>query len=349
MINLEALRRRVDQALRREGRPTVTDQEWQYAQDQRWIEDEGDEDISAIVLNVVEARGIFGTDKRVAPVKLERGVSGSRRYALSLLLAQQARARTDVTSFREQHLGGTLLRLGEIREWVLQKATSDGMPTTWANDVLLPPESKPEFDDQGMLRIPINGAVQCMGFAIKYLSYPAPDHSVSRVPVRVGGTLHILHQLASSLSQTFHWTEAEAAMLVLTDEVPPVEPAKWQVHWSATPCLSRITLTLDPALSPRQVESVYRRVRGEVLDGRYRNITTKHALLAAFTATLSSLKLREQMRKWNAKYRRWKYTVVTNFGRDATAARDRLLTPSNLNVKTSFGQARKKTTPTLSS
>ena len=128
-------------------------------------------------------------------------------------------------------------------------------------------------------------------------------------------------------------------MLVLTDELPPVEPAKWQLYWSTIPCLSRITLTIDPALSPRQVESLYRRVRGQVLDGRYRNLTRKHALLAAFTTTLSGLKLSDQMSKWNARYRQWKYKAVTNFGRDAKTARDRLLTPSNISIQSLFGRA----------
>jgi hypothetical protein len=338
MINLGKLRRRLDQALRKEGRPAVTDQEWQYVQSERWIEGDGDDDVSTIVLNVLEARRVFGTDTTVDTVKLERGVPGSRRYALSLLLVQHARARSDLKEFRKEHLGGEPLPLREVKEWVLQKGAGDGIPTTWANDVLLPPASKPQFD-QGMITIPIDGAVQCMGLATKYLRYPMPDHSVSCVPVRAGGTLHILHQLATTLSQTFHWTEAEAVMLVLTDEVPPVEPAKWQVHWSTIPCLSRITLTIDPALSPRQVESLYRRVRGQVLDGRYRNLTRKHALLAAFKTTFSELKLSDLMRKWNAEYPRWRYKLVTNFGRDTKTACDRLLTPSNLNVRASFGRA----------
>jgi hypothetical protein len=314
----------------------LSDQEWQFVQDQRWIED----DISVIVLNVVEARRAFGTDTKVVGVKLQHGVAGARRYALSVLLAQEARARPDVKAFRKKHLGGVLLPLSKVREWVLQKAAGDGIPTIWANDVLLPPASKPQLDDRGRIRIPIHRTLQCMGLATKYLRYPMPDHSVECVPVHAGGALHLLHQLATALSQTFHWTEAEAVMLVLTDEVPPVESAKWQVHWSSIPSLSRITLALDPALSPRQVEALYRRLRGQLLEGRYRNITRKHALLAAFKTNFSELSLSDLMAKWNAQYPLWKYKLVTNFGRDTKTACDRLLTPSNLTVKSSFERAK---------
>ena len=37
--------------------------------------------------------------------------------------------------------------------------------------------------------------------------------------------------------------------------------------------------------------------------------------------------LAKKMRAWNRRYRRWKYTEVTNFGRDVLEARGRLLQP----------------------
>jgi len=320
--------------MRSEGRQALSDSEWQYVQEQRWT----DEENSLIVLNVIEARKVFGTDTRVEAVKLERGVPSSRKYALSLLIAKQVRVRPDVCQFRKEQLGGTVLQLAQIKDWVLHKAASDGKPTIWANEVPLPAGSEPQFDEHGLFTVPIGGVVQSAGIVTKYLCFPCPDHSVSCVPVHARGTLHLLHQLATTLSQTFHWTEAEAVMLVLADEVPPVQPAKCHIHWSAIPCLSRVTLTLDPALSSRQVESLYRRVRGQVLEGRYRNLSRKHALLAGFTSTLGGLKLSEQMNKWNEQYRQWRYTTVTIFGRDAKTARDRLLTPSNFSVQSLVGR-----------
>jgi hypothetical protein len=48
------------------------------------------------------------------------------------------------------------------------------------------------------------------------------------------------------------------------------------------------------------------------------------------------------MRKWNAEYPRWRYELVTNFGRDSKKARDRLLAPSNLSPKALMRHARLK-------
>jgi hypothetical protein len=342
MITPVELRRRVDQGLRQEGRSALTDLEWQYAREQRWIEGTSGEDIAEIVLNVVEARRTFGSDAKVKPVKLEHGAPGARKYALSLLVAEHARARPDVREFRKEHLADQPVPITEVQEWVLQKAATDGTPTIWADEVPLPPASMPAIDDKGRFRFSVNGEIHCTTLTKKHLRYPAPDLSVASVPIRADGTLHRLHRLATSLVHHFHWSEAEAVMLVLTDEVPSVEPAKCQARWSQVPCLSRITIEVDPALSPRQVEALYRTVRGQLLEGRYRNLTQKHALLAGFTSTLRDLKLADQMRKWNAQYHRWTYELVTNFGRDAKKARDRLLAPSNLNPKALIRHARPK-------
>jgi hypothetical protein len=333
----------VNNVLRKEGRPAVNEQEWRYVQEQRWVEDALGGDTSEIVLNIVVARQTFGDDTTVDTVKLERGIPGGRKYALSLLLGQEARARDDVRGFRRKHLADEPLPIREVEDWVLQKAAADGSPTRWADGVSLPGTSKLRFDNLGMVRVRIDGEIQCTSLSCKTLYYPRPDRSVASVPVRAGGTLHLLHGLAIALANRFHWNEAEAVMFVLTDEVPPVVPAKYQPHWSNIPCLSRITLTVDPALSPRQVEALYRSVRGQMLDGRYRNLSRKHALLAGFTATLGELKLSEQMRKWNAQHPRWKYKLVTNFGRDAKMARNRLLAPSNLSFPSLLKHAKTKT------
>jgi hypothetical protein len=319
MITESEFRRRVDRGLRKEGRAAVTDTEWNYAKEQRWVERALDGEIDEIVVNIVEARRIFGSDVRVKPVKLESGAPGARKYALAVLLAEHARERPDVREFRKEHLADQLVKISDVREWVLQKVAADGEPTTWADQVPLPPSavivqqsatslptwawngpvppaSMPAVDDHGRNRVLVNGEIQC-NLTPKYLRYPLPGLSVAIVPMRADGTLHRLHQLATSLAHDFHWSEAEAVMLVLTDEVPPVEPAKCQAHWSQFPCLSRITIEVDPALSPRQVEALYRTTRGQLLDGRYRNLTQKHAQLAGFTSTFRDLKLADQMRR----------------------------------------------------
>ena len=316
--------------------------------------------VSEIVVNIIDARRAFGSDEKVQVVKLERGAPGARKYALSLLLASRARARPAVVAFRNEFLAGRFLAIQDVQGWVLQTAATEGTPTTWANDVPLPasavnvtecpaelpvwahngqdpPVSMPALDQQGRSRVAIKGEIQCTTLGPKYLRYPAKDLTVGSVPMRADGTLYQLHRLATSLAHDFHWTEAEAVMFVLTADVPPVEPAESEIQWSMTPCLSRITIEIDPALSPRQVYELYKRLRSKVLDGRYRNLSQKHTILAGFTATFSELKLADQIREWNRHHSRWVYERVTNFGRDAKKACERLLAPSNLRAKALIG------------
>src|SRR5215472_14466101 len=118
MIKTETLRRQIDNCLRKEGRPRVNEQEWQYAQDQRWIDGalDGEISIDEIAVNIVDARRTFGSDKTVEAVRLERGVPGGRKYALSLLLENQARARPDVREFRRKHLASEPLPIPKVEK-----------------------------------------------------------------------------------------------------------------------------------------------------------------------------------------------------------------------------------------
>ena len=164
--------------------------------------------------------------------------------------------------------------------------------------------------------------------------YLDPKLTVRRFPIDRSGVLHRLERLAYKLSEDFRWSKAEAVAFILAGRVPFVHIATYRLSLSDPPCMSRITLTLDPALSPRQVEGIYRNIRSRALSGRYRNISNKHAVLAAFAAehegetTLSAV-----MASWNKRYPRWRYKAVTNFGRDAKAARERLLYPTPFSLQ----------------
>ena len=173
--------------------------------------------------------------------------------------------------------------------------------------------------------------------SFKELLYPMPDLSVGIQRVRTGTALGELCALAALLSKAFTWSAAESTMFVLTDCPPLLATATRSLRrGNRYPCLSRIDLSIDPAMSPRQVEALYRDIRSQALAGRYRNLTQKHAILAAFTARNAGA-LSDQMQQWNREYSRWKYKSVTNFGRDSKAARDRLLKPTNLRLEAVLG------------
>jgi len=169
----------------------------------------------------------------------------------------------------------------------------------------------------------------------RYLSYlrygvdEVEEDPTGEVPTAEGGVLDRLRQLSQSLARFYGWDEAAATNFVLTGEVPfmPSIETRASVPFSYT-TTARISLTIDPALSPREVANHYRRMRGRILEGRHRELTAKHLRLATFAAARPAGEtLRERMAAWNKEYPNWKYKRETNFGRDCTQAVRRLLHP----------------------
>jgi len=328
----KVIRSNVDRRLRREGRPPTTDPEWQFVQEQRWIEAMS---VDEILLTLIVARRTWGSDTEIEPVQRGRGAPDARNYALALFIAEMARAIPAVQTFRQEHCADGLIKISEIEAWVRKVANAEGpVPIVEPEpDEQLPVWARPGFHPSDALR-PLTKEKS----DVKLLAYPRPDLKVALKPVRSHGTLGDLVQLARRLTDDFHWSDAEAVMFVLSDQPPPFSPVKIEPSVSSiSPCLSRITLVIDAALAPSQVKDTYTRARNALLQRRYRNLTRKHALLAGFSATFRTETLRDQMRKWNAQYPNWKYKLVTNFGRDVKQARERLLEPANLKSPISLG------------
>jgi hypothetical protein len=88
--------------------------------------------------------------------------------------------------------------------------------------------------------------------------------------------------------------------------------------------LNRIKLTIDPTLSPREVGSIYRQMRGQIFGKRYRTMSEKHIRLALFAFERDPQEsIKGAMTDWNRTYQKWRYKSETNFGRDRIAARRR--------------------------
>ena len=85
---------------------------------------------------------------------------------------------------------------------------------------------------------------------------------------------------------------------------------------------SRFALRYDLSLRRREL-------RGELLAGRFRNISEKHSLLAAFVAERpAGESWHERMTAWNKRHPKWKYSWPSNFARDSARAQQRLLQPA---------------------
>ena len=144
--------------------------------------------------------------------------------------------------------------------------------------------------------------------------------------------MYQLRSIAKDLVRLLGWQEAEATVFILTDLVPLLPT--FGITISPGPilmdedlqlnCLTRISLTVSPLSTPREVAKGYEKIRATVLKGRARALTEKHMHLAAYCASLFPLD-RSHMIEWNKVYPKWHYVRFSIFNRDALTARARLL------------------------
>ena len=94
------------------------------------------------------------------------------------------------------------------------------------------------------------------------------------------------------------------------------------------PISSRITMEIDPTLTPKEVAEQYKKLRALLIGARYRSMSKKNLRLAEFydvhkpkDTTWDAL-----MNKWNhSQAREWKYARYENFARDCKQAWHRLM------------------------
>lgn len=262
--------------------------------------------------------------------------SGAREEVISRLLAADAETYEGVGSFRTEVLRGTLLRPEEVDRWIEERADARGQPSEWLT-VPVPPGYQVKSSITAATTEPpltISEETPAILIQRRYLSYESyrePPHEDPRreVPTAEGGVLERLRQLSQALARSYGWDQALATNFVLTGEIPRVRSIEIEGRVPSNfSTLARISLTIDPALSPREVADHYRRFRGEILGGRHRELSEKHMRLATFTAARPTGEtLRQRMVAWNKEYPGWSYKRETNFGRDCQQAIQRLLHP----------------------
>ena len=162
---------------------------------------------------------------------------------------------------------------------------------------------------------------------IRFLIYREPgSDEIKEIPTAIKGTLEALRQLSERLAKEYAWTEADATLFVLTNHPPEIRPLTSTSQSRQLPALSRIVLTIDPALSPQEVAEHYRQIRQEIMPARHRDLSEKHLQLAAFSGTHPRLGTWQQkMVKWNSDHPDWTYKEASNFAHDCLQARRRVL------------------------
>ena len=208
-------------------------------------------------------------------------------------------------------------------EWITKQASVDGPASRYLR-IPIPDGYVPVRCDGLILtepRLTISETTSATQIEMDLLSYALPDDQwVRRVPVRHGGTLGGLRVVSNSLARQFSWQEAQATNFVLTGISPLLSSSRGGIRMVLNqPISSRITMEIDPTLTPGEVAQRYKNLRAPWVGARFRSMSEKHLRLAKFYGghkpegtTWTTL-----MTRWNhGEGRDWKYDRFETFARD---------------------------------
>lgn len=253
-----------------------------------------------------------------------------RLEVLSDLLSQRAAQEPDVASFRANMLKGSILAWENVDAWIKAQGVKDGPHTRYLS-VAVPEGYQLHQDKSGVILtdppLTVSDKAAGWGIDVRLLEYRVPDDAwTRRVPTRVRGVLDEVRTLSESLARRYGWQPAHATVFVLTGL--PVQLPKGRVtvsHRFPYKMSGRLSLELDPRISPTKVLDLYRKHRKELLGGAYKPMDRKHLELARFYEGREEGTWRERMAVWNRKQaEEWRYSDWRNFRRDCVHAWERL-------------------------
>jgi hypothetical protein len=339
-------------ALLIEAIPDLTDAEWSWLKGRRRVAD-CLEDIKRGASNAVndlieEVSGLPSragqptdaprmVEERGPARARERRAARSRMEALSALLAREAAQEPEVLAFRQKVLKGQLIDYTEVEQWIRKQGETDGPASSWLSDLVIPEGTRTDFDGPALtfdppLVIERLDPRQGDTFGIKSetLAYGTPGKAwTQRVVVHSRGVLDHLRRLSGDLARRYGWQDAQGTIFVLTGKMPLIPTIRttrsFRGPLSGT---SRIVLDIDPTVTAQEVAEAYRQVRREMIRGRARPLSEKHAQLARFSAERPDGEpWAGRMAAWNDENPEWRYGHVSNFTRDVRRAERQLLQP----------------------
>lgn len=281
------------------------------------------------------------------------------------LFAAQAERDPTVQRFRHAHLAGrpsTVLTDQEAHEWIRQQSAAELLPLRGrANAETL---ERLGFDVRdwswqlvgglplGLPRYPAaDGVVDVLAGGSAGPSRPsrsgteADDPSEGRlcsftwrafdatfrIYVRTDGPLYRLKRIAYDLWDRYGWLEADAVTFVLTGQPGRTFRASWIVHYYLAGDSPRqyMVLTLDPALSPGDVEALYRHIRTHERVTRWRPLSSRVRTLVEHAYSARNGEQPTDWRTlwlhWNAAYPQWAYDNEAAMRRACSRAVKKLL------------------------
>ena len=312
-------------------------------------------------------------DSRPAVPDRPQGAAASARIdALSAIYAAWADGDMDAQSFRKSAL--VRRDAEQLRAYLLRQGPHPGYQ-------LLQPEQvrawiKGQHDqiadegdgDEHVRQLVMNRQPKEASRTINLSYVDGGQERMLTVDAR--GPLGELAKVAEKLASRYRWAPSQATVFVLTGQMPEVfvyigsAQIRYGIDSSAT---TRVTMTLDPFLTPEQVAGIYARLRAKLHDGQPpRSLSVKYYRLAGHVGPHVRFYVQEpkNVRKagrprsagptglaqfidpvpgyswptmlgtWNAKYgehgeddQSWRYDHLSNFTRDAQRAMTQLLNP----------------------
>lgn len=311
---------------------TDTDGLWSYLKDRHFV-DEVVNGLATVDDLVAEAKSIVKATSRekqraetVAPTGPNPGEA--RAWALSMFVAQQARAEEQVVVFRRDVLLGHILDRQAVGGWIRHHLD---LSRPMTHDVTLTlQETDFEYEGQGWIRLrqPLD-RVRAMQFSLRVLEFTdGTEQWVERIAVADGSELDRLRRLSESLATKYRWQPAQATLFVLTDATPMISRIRLTTLPFSEPWSRRIQLDVDPAESPADVAAAFAHHGDTNESGRPRPVKEKHARAAVHALIdFAHLPWAERVSRWNREHPHWPYTE-SNFRRDAYDTRERLFRTS---------------------
>jgi hypothetical protein len=362
----------------RMSRP-ITDEMWTYVVDMGFDDDavaQSSDNVQFVIDEIKKVttavRSMDRPPGELLPDRPREAAASARIDALSAIYAAWANHDSDVRFFRNRVLvrrdtpaflaylkddipfpDYQLLTLDQVRPWI------------GAEHARVAPEGL--SGDEHVVEL-IRHAPPDKPSPVVHLTYLADNHE-QRLTVDKRSTLGELAKLADKLVNHYRWRPSEASTFVLTGRTPEVfvytgsAQIRYGMDSSAT---TRVTMELDPFLTPDQVADIYGRLRSKLRPHPPRSLSVKHYRLAQHVGPHVQLYVdqpRHRQRSgrpptagptglaqyvdpvaehtwqslrqtWNETYgdhnensRSWRYTHASNFIRDARTALERLLDP----------------------
>ena len=308
------------------------------------------EDLLKSLERVIRALGGQSEDGKALPKTSRLPVSPtqivgdmSRSDALSYALAFLARKEKIVLDFRNEVMGGELIPLENIAEWVEGQWLADGPYTGYViaeasierfmQPGVIDHEDHIEFDPPLAIDT-VPRQVQTLPITYPRILRSRTQGGDGRVemaqrPVKKGGNLDRLRIICEDLQTACGWRPEQSVMFVLSDHVPLLTTHSAEVEHHTIPGARRLVLRLDPTLTLKEVVSYFEQERERLCKIKKTRLWKPKSLLLA---VLGASKLpgdtwRDLMELWNHDVRDEAYSSdrLDNFTRDASLAFKKLV------------------------